>query len=233
MPDGDGGMHIVRESPVLVPTQAVLSPELMDALRVRAYASGAEQAVINMPPPPGATDHLARDVLLVPRSERWRQAVSTAVLGNWCASLLQTGHLPLTALDVLKAQARTVHRELVPLWRRRTRHGRVLSLDASLGEGLSLHDLVATHVDLLAHTAGKVFENERLAAVLRGLNPTERAVVFAYAEGEGTTWTEAAAVTGALDPEAFGERVRRKAKRLAAEQRRRAGQSRTGPPNPR
>ncbi|WP_055524776.1 hypothetical protein [Streptomyces graminilatus] len=74
-----------------------------------------------------------------------------------------------------------------------------------------------------------MFEDERLNAVLRGLTPAERVVVFAYTEGEGTTWTEAAAVVGATDPEAFGERVRRKAKRLAAEQTRRSAQ-RLSPP---
>ncbi|MFJ5274548.1 hypothetical protein [Streptomyces sp. NPDC088358] len=56
--------------------------------------------------------------------------------------------------------------------------------------------------------------------------------MFAYVESEGTTWTEAAAGDSATDPETFGERVRRKAKRLAAEQRRRAGKRRMGPPNP-
>lgn len=44
--------------------------------------------------------------------------------------------------------------------------------------------------------------------------PVAQRVVLTYAEGEGTTWTEAA--TGAADPEAFGERVRRKDKRQAA-----------------
>ncbi|MEH0415976.1 hypothetical protein [Streptomyces sp. B21-083] len=46
------------------------------------------------------------------------------------------------------------------------------------------------------------------------------------AEGEGTTWTEAAAAVGASAPDAFGERVRRKAKLLGAEQRRRGRQRR-------
>ncbi|MDH6436619.1 hypothetical protein M2158_005160 [Streptomyces sp. SAI-144] len=101
----------------------------------------------------------------------------------------------------------------MPIWRCRTRHG---SLDADLGDGLSLHDLVATDVDLLAQTPGGVFEDDRLDAVLRGLNMTERRIVFAYAEADGVTSAEAAAMTGATDPEAFGERVRRKAKRLAA-----------------
>ncbi|WP_405594069.1 hypothetical protein OG741_00925 [Streptomyces sp. NBC_01410] len=174
----------------------------------------------------GIVDSLAAKTLVVPRSERWREAVSTALLGDWSASLWTDNHLPSTAVGTLKAEARLVHRQLVPVWRRRTRHGRVLSLDAALGNGLSLYDLVATDVDLLARTAGGVFEDERLNAVLRGLDPAERLVVFAYAEGEGSTWTEAAAATGATDPAAFGKRVLRKAKRQADEQCRRAKQRR-------
>ncbi|MFE6892015.1 hypothetical protein [Streptomyces sp. NPDC057694] len=131
-------------------------------------------------------------------------------------------------MGALKAEARQVHRQLVPLWRRGTRHGRVLSLDAELGDNLSLYDLVADDVDYLAHTAGGVFQDDRLNRVLRDMNPAERQVVFAYAEGEGTTWTEAAVHAGALDAEAFGERVRRKAKRLAAEQARRAAATASG-----
>ncbi|MFF4139253.1 hypothetical protein ACFY1B_49545 [Streptomyces mirabilis] len=108
----------------------------------------------------------------------------------------------------------------MPLWRRRTRHGRVLSL----------YDLVADDIDLLTHSTagGGVFADERLNAVLRGFNPPERVVVFTYAENDGTTWSEAAA--GATDPEAFGERVRRKVKRIAAEQRRRRNLLQTAPP---
>ena len=121
----------------------------------------------------------------------------------------------------VRAEARALHRQLVPVWRRRNRHGRVLSLDADLG-GVCLYDLVASHVDYLTYTECGVFEDERLNALLRALTPAERQTVWAYAEDDGTTWTEAAAVAGAPDPTAFGERVRRKTKRLAAEQRRRA-----------
>ncbi|MCX4598473.1 hypothetical protein OG819_56090 [Streptomyces sp. NBC_01549] len=102
----------------------------------------------------------------------------------------------------------------------------MLSLDADLG-GVSLHDLVAADLDVLAHAANGVFEDDRLNAVLRALSRTERQVVFAYAADGGMTWAEAAAVAGATSPEAFGERVRRKTKRLAAEQRRRAAQRRS------
>ncbi|MEV5879967.1 hypothetical protein AB0L75_38310 [Streptomyces sp. NPDC052101] len=203
-------------------------PELVHAVQTRGWIIGSSQL-----PSPAVDDFLAANVLVVPRSERWREAVSTALIGSWCDPLWQTGQLSSTALGALKAEARVVHRQLVPLWRRRTRHGRVLSLDASLGDGLSLYDLVATDVDLLARTADGVFEDERLNRVLHGLTENERQTVFAYAEGEGTTWTEAAVYASATDPEAFGERVRRKAKRLAAEQRRRAEQRRTGSPAPR
>lgn len=41
---------------------------------------------------------------------------------------------------------------------------------------------------------------------------------------------EAASAAGTTDPEAFGERIRRKTKRLAAEQHRRTAQRRPGPP---
>ncbi|MEU2554689.1 hypothetical protein ABZ589_23940 [Streptomyces sp. NPDC013313] len=81
---------------------------------------------------------------------------------------------------------------------------------------------VAADVDLLMHAAGGVRQDERLDAVLRGLNDDERRVVFAYAESAGITWAEAAAASGATDPTAFGERVRRKVKRLADEQARRS-----------
>jgi hypothetical protein len=191
------------------------TPELVDALHCRKAARGyIEQPDVAK----ACIDSLNQRVLALPRSSRWREAVSTALLGNWDEPLWQTGYLPSTAVGALRAEARALHRQLVPLWRRKTRHGRVLSLDAALGDGLSLYDLVTADVDLLAHTTGGVFEDERLNRVLRGLNPAARAVVFARAEGEDITWTEAAAT----DPAAYGERIRTKTKRIVKEQQRRA-----------
>ncbi|MFF7987681.1 hypothetical protein ACFZDK_53040 [Streptomyces sp. NPDC007901] len=202
-------------------------PDVVFALTARGGVLG------NRPLPPGerdaAVDSFGARSLVVPRSERWREAVSTALVGPWCDPLWESGHLPHSALGALKAEARVLHRQLVPVWRRRTRHGRVLSLDAVLG-GISLYDLVAADVDLLTHTTDGVYQDERLDRVLRGLAEAEQQVVFAYAAREGTTWTEAASAVGAAEPEAFGERVRRKAKRPAAEQHRRAAQRRTPPP---
>ncbi|MFG3517671.1 hypothetical protein [Streptomyces bobili] len=198
-------------------------PALVEALNCQAVANGwvANIAGSRMLTKLGTTiDDFGARVLTLPRSKRWREALSLALTGDWSSALVKTGSLPDTALELLKTEARAVHRQLVPLWQRRTRHGRVLSLDADLG-GLSLYDLAAADIDQLAHTTGGVFEDERLNRILRALDPAERAVVFAYAEGEGTTWTEAAAAAGAPAPEALGERVRRKVKRLAAEQARR------------
>ncbi|WP_189269393.1 hypothetical protein [Streptomyces fuscichromogenes] len=176
-----------------------------------------------------SSDRVTARVLVLPRSERWREAVSTALLGPWCDPLWQTGYLPTTALGALKAEARALHHQLVPVWRHGTRAGRVLSLDADLG-GVSLYDLVAPDLDLLARTTDGVFADDRLNRVLRRLHPAEQRVVVAYAAREGTTWTEAAAHTGATDPKAFGDRVRRKVNRLVAEQRRRTTQRRPAPP---
>lgn len=92
---------------------------------------------------------------------------------------------------------------------------------------LSLNDLVAANVDFLTHTVGGLFEDEHLNRVRLGLHPAERAVVYAHAEG--TTWTEAVALAGASDPKVFGERVRRKAYWLAAEQHRRSQQAHPRP----
>ncbi|MGJ3558662.1 hypothetical protein ACR6C2_05405 [Streptomyces sp. INA 01156] len=143
--------------------------------------------------------------------------------------LERDGHLPPSALGALRAEVRAARRFPTPLRRRRTQHGRILSLDADLG-GVSLYDLVAADVDLLVHTTGGVYEDKRLNVVLGGLDPVERQIVFVYAEGEGTTWTEAAATVGATDPQAFGKRVRRKAKRLATGQNRRLTRRRATSP---
>ncbi|MER7313558.1 MULTISPECIES: hypothetical protein [Streptomyces] len=204
-------------------------PDLVEALICRSAASGTVAHFGVSPEAQNRTiDLLCRDVLAVPQSSRWREAASTALLSDWDDQLWQTGRLSSQAVGALRAEARAIHRELVPLWRRRTRHGRVLSLDASLGDGMSLYELVAADIDQLERSAGGVYEDARLNALLRSLKPAERQVLFALAEGEGTTWAEAASVTGAADPEKLGERVRRKAKRLAAEQKRRATLQRGG-----
>jgi hypothetical protein len=215
----DGGVRLTA-NPFTDPPGSLPSQEL-----VGVVATGLNLA--NWNTSNRMLDLVCTQALMLPRSHRWREAVETALVGDWSDALWDTGFLPVTSLGALRAAARVLHRQLVPVWQRGTRAGRVLSLDADLG-GLSLYDLIAAEVDLLGRTVDGVLEDERLNCVLRGLDPAERAVVLAYARGEGATWMEAAAAAGASYPKAFGERVRRKTKRLAAEQARRAEQSRPG-----
>ncbi|MGW6810305.1 hypothetical protein ACWF5Z_23510, partial [Bacillus subtilis] len=108
--------------------------------------------------------------------------------------------------------------------------GHVLPLDTGLA-GLSMHRRNAA-VALLACSAEAVDEEGWLnAAVLQGLHPGERAVVFAYAAAAGREWEEAAAVLGVRDPAAVGERLRRTVNQLAAEQQRRTAQRRAECPS--
>lgn len=116
---------------------------------------------------------------------------------------------------------------LVPLWRRRVRRSRLLLLDAPLGDGLCLYDLVADRANLSDACLGTAIHDDRLVRIMQHLTPEERLVVIALATGDGTTWTEATAHAGASEPAAFGERVRRKTRRLAvrAEERRAAARA--------
>ncbi|MFJ7242651.1 hypothetical protein ACIQWB_36775 [Streptomyces olivaceus] len=165
----------------------------------------------------------AEQVLALPWSARWLEATSTALLGNWADPLVQQQVLTPQAVSVLRAEARTIHRQLAPLWRRRTSHGRVLSLDADLGDGYCLYDLLTAqpspHPDAAA--LATLIDDKRAASVLRALTALHCRVVLARAAGDSTTWTEAAAAVGANDPAALGNQVRRRVNRLIAEQRRR------------
>jgi hypothetical protein len=163
--------------------------------------------------------------LCLPVSERWREAVSTALLGNWmnplfCGQLLK----PHEVVSQLRAEAREFHRQAVPLWRRRSNGRRVLLLDTPMGENVSLYDLLASRTAVPEEAIGFVPADARLAALLRALHPTEREVVQAWADPGIGTWAEAALHAGVADPEVVGERVRRKVKRLISEQQRRHAQ---------
>ena len=66
------------------------------------------------------------------------------------------------------------------------------------------------------------WEEQRLSRVLGRLKPDELRVTNVYAQRSELTWAEAARIAGAADPAAVGERIRRKLKRLGAEDKRRA-----------
>ncbi|MGY4741424.1 hypothetical protein [Streptomyces sp. ATMOS53] len=162
-------------------------------------------------------ESFATDVLGLARSARWQEAVSTALLGDWIEPLFAGQRLDDAAVARLRADARATHRHLVPLWRRRTRHGRVLLLDTPLADGLTLHDLASGIIDTEAPPLEYDPEDARLAALIRALRPAERVAALAWADPNVRSWAEAAQQAGVDDPVAFGERVRRKCRRLAVE----------------
>ncbi|WP_327109118.1 hypothetical protein [Nonomuraea glycinis] len=167
--------------------------------------------------------HVLTKVLVLRSSDRWQQAASDALMGDWVAPLTKEGRLTPLALRTLKADTIAIHRQLVPLWQRGTRQGRTLSLDSSLGKGFSLYDLLANRPSAMELAADSEPDAPRLATLLCALTLDERRVVRAWAYRGIATWADAAWYAGATEAEAeaVGDRVRRKVKRLVAEQRRR------------
>lgn len=179
-------------------------PDVIQALSARDAALAGDGSTIGS---------FTSDVL--GRWSGWNEPVSTALLGNWADSLFDQGRLTPDALIKLTAEAKAIHRQDTPVWRRKAGKDRLLLLDTPLGDGLTLYDLIPAQT---ADDSGleAVLANPRLAAILEALSPTERAVMLALGTPGVVTWAEAAMAAGAAEPESQGERVRRKVKRLAA-----------------
>ncbi|MFC8663098.1 hypothetical protein [Streptomyces sp. NPDC057199] len=170
----------------------------------------------------------AAEGLGVRRGPQWREALSTVLASDWTAPLRQSEALDVAdVLHRLASDVRLTHRQLTPLWRRKVLGARVRLLDTPVTADLTLYDVVAATPSLPDTTAE--VEDARIAAVLSALRPAERNVALAWGDPAVTTWAEAAWCAGAPDPEAFGERVRRKVRRIVAEQQRRAGQRQPSP----
>ncbi|MFF4590426.1 hypothetical protein [Streptomyces sp. NPDC001388] len=108
----------------------------------------------------------------------------------------------------------------------------MLSLDSDLGGGLSLHDLVATDIDYLIHTAGGVFVDERLNAMLHALDPAERSAYTRTPKARAPHGRrpQRTPAPPTRRPSANGFGARPNGKRLAAEQHRRTAQHFPTPP---
>jgi hypothetical protein len=115
-------------------------------------------------------------------------------------------------LTLLRVLTRSEHRRLTPLWMRATRGGRVLLSDHFEVD-------VAHNDNPEANLLSKEIGDERLNSVLARLTQQEQQVVQTWAT-LGGSWVEAASLHGMAAQ--TGERVRRKLKRLGAEQIRRA-----------
>ncbi|MFE9427743.1 hypothetical protein ACFYNO_32825 [Kitasatospora sp. NPDC006697] len=159
-------------------------------------------------------DAFSRDWLGLSDPARWREAVENALLGDWVQHLGRGLLRDPDLLGLLHRHTRIEHRHLQPLWERRVRGRRLRLLQDPVAEGLVLADLIADPRRFEDTIFAAELADSRLAAVLSGLAPVEAAVAAAYAADPKASWTEAAAAAGHPAPEAFGDRVRRKLKRL-------------------
>ncbi|MFE7236062.1 hypothetical protein ACFY3J_34075 [Streptomyces sp. NPDC001231] len=81
---------------------------------------------------------------------------------------------------------------------------------------MTLYDLIRGCPAAQDLALGARPDDPRITRVLDQLRPKEELVALMWAHPSVTTWAEAAFLAEATDPVAFGERVRRKLKRLGA-----------------
>jgi hypothetical protein len=143
----------------------------------------------------------------------WSEPVSTALLGNWADPLYNEGQLAPGAVDQFLAEAKVINGQLKPIWLRQANRDRVRLLDAPLGDGMTLYDVLSGQS--AADTGFEGFDDPRLIQILDALSEGEQAVTIARSRPGVNSWPEAARVAGVPEPEVVGERVRRKVKRLA------------------
>ncbi|MGW7317402.1 hypothetical protein [Streptomyces sp. NPDC054865] len=141
----------------------------------------------------------------------WLEAMSTALLGNWCSPPDTTTPEAVGNLDELRREAQVVHRQLMPLWERKTGPGRVWAFDYLLPSGGHLHEIIDNSYRIEDEVLPWEPEQKDARAVFGRLKAGEQHVARAYALGGGT-WEEAA--TEACQAEMTGRRVMRKLRRL-------------------
>ncbi|MFD3931759.1 hypothetical protein [Streptomyces sp. NPDC058614] len=143
----------------------------------------------------------------------WSEPVSTALLGNWTDPLYNEGQLSPGAVDQLLAEARVINGQLKPIWLRQANQERVRLLDAPIGDGMTLYDVLSGQP--AADSGFEGFDDLRLIEILKTLSEEEQMVTIARSRPGVASWPEAARVAGVPQPEVVGERVRRRVKRLA------------------
>ena len=116
-------------------------------------------------------------------------------------------------LALLNRHTEVEHQRLQPIWAHKVSGRQLRLLDDPVAEGVALRDVITDNSRPEDFALRSVLEDRRILAVLRSLSPAEAAVVAAYGSSP-MTWTQAAVEAGVANPEAFGERVRRKVKRL-------------------
>ncbi|MFH8894505.1 hypothetical protein [Streptomyces sp. NPDC017949] len=165
-------------------------------------------------------DAFSREWLGLAHPERWREAVEMALLSDWTSALPAGAADDAYVSEQLRRRARTEHTRLRPLWERGRFHGRRTALFSEpLRGGGTVEDLVADGRTPETEALFTELADSRIAAVIWELRTQEGEQGYAVAwnwasAGEG--WAQAAADAGL--PEAYGERIRRKLKRLGQRQ---------------
>ncbi|MGK5544995.1 hypothetical protein ACSNOH_09720 [Streptomyces sp. URMC 127] len=170
-------------------------------------------------------DDFARNVLGIAQPEQSRDGVIDALLGDWVHQLGRYLTDP-ELLRILNEYTAVERRRWQPLWERKVKGKRIGLTGATIGDGLTAEGVLPdrrTPEGLALHYQ---FGDERVRRVLRWLHPDEAAVAARWAQDAGT-WAESARGVGL--PASYGERVRKKLHRLAAEQKRRSIQRSAAP----
>lgn len=160
-----------------------------------------------------AVDEFSRTWLNLGRPQAWRTAVEMALLGDWVKALGRHLRGDAEIMELLHRHTEREHRFLQPLWERKTGGRTVRLLEDAVASGVSLRDVITDSRRPEDSLMREEMEDFRILAVLADLAPAERAVAMAYGT-QRMTWSQAAALGGAGDPDAFGNRVRRKLRRL-------------------
>ncbi|MFE7935635.1 hypothetical protein ACFU6S_44335 [Streptomyces sp. NPDC057456] len=141
------------------PTYDGPAPDVMEAVWAREAAVTGDTSAI---------DRFASRVLVLRQGGQWREAVSTALLGDWALALDTPDGLPYEmAVTKLRTEALSLHRQLTPLWRRRAGGTRVLLLDTPLGDGITLYDLIIGSPSPQELALGAEPDDSRLIAILK------------------------------------------------------------------
>ncbi|MFE4018532.1 hypothetical protein ACFXPZ_14075 [Streptomyces sp. NPDC059101] len=155
-------------------------------------------------------DAFSKNVFGLKHPARWREAVEMALLGDWVASL-GTGTATKPHIhDLLRRHADLQHEYLSPVWERRIKGQRTTLLGRPVDETRTIADLLVDYRTPEQHLLSEE-RDVQVSAVLKHLSADEQALALAWAE-RGDSWP---AVADELSHERkFGEKVRRKLRRL-------------------
>ncbi|MFF7603130.1 hypothetical protein [Streptomyces mirabilis] len=187
-----------------IPWPVVTREALIAALVARNAAIEGDAEGVNA---------FSRTWLGLTRPERWREAVEMALLGDWVEQLGSGSTRDPSITSLLHRHRKAEHQRLQPLWERRVRGKRTALLSRPVGDSLTLADALpgARSPEALLNDT---FIDDRISTVLSHLSAEETEIALSWARAEDS-WAESA--DGVGQEAAYGERVRRKLKRLGSE----------------